>query len=830
MLDESEWRRKVRTAPLIPLAIAASAGVVLDRFVDPWGTLAWGLLAMVGAWAAAIGWHRPRFSTWAIALAFVALGGGWHHTRWSDMAPDDPARADWSAGLRQPAWVRGVIVDGPAFREGEQGPTDRGSTRAVLALTGICDGLDWHPASGYVQAWVAGDRSDLAAGKPVEAAGDLSAIEGPLNPGEVDFRPILRARGIRLRLSVGDPSGLWPDPSGRDWPWHRRLGAVRAWSARKLASGLDPDVSPLASALLLGRREAVDPEVNDAFARTGTTHLLAISGLHLQVLALAIGGVARALGLGRKGSYVIVIAGTVAYALLVGLMPSVVRSAAMTCGACLAGWRDRCVGPANLLAGAALATLALNPSDLFDVGCQLSFVAVAAILWLVPGVLAWDHPVLSPLDVLERQYEPWWRFLGRVGLVSIRDGLRASAVIWLVAWPLVALRFHLVSPIGILINIPLIPLTSAALLLAGLSLGFSAVWSPLGIPFAWATGWALGWTEAAVRWGTSWRWGHAFVPGPPWAWVLAFYALGGLALMAGASRWRSSRRWWALAIGSGAFGAILPMIPIRPEVPEAEILAVGHGLSVAIRSTGGQTVLYDAGKMGDPHVGRRVIAPALWSRGARRIDAMILTHADSDHYNGLPDLLDRFEIGVVRVPPGFESPANPGAKILLDDVRSRGIPVLEIARGDRLDLAGGPTLEVLQPHREASPGSTDNARSVVLEVASGGHRLLLTGDLEGDGLTDLVKAPAPRPLGAMLAPHHGGRTSNPAWLYDWADPALVVSSQRDPSSGSRDPLAPLAEGRFAILRTWESGAIRMLWTPSGLAASGFLDPKPASHP
>ena len=225
-----------------------------------------------------------------------------------------------------------MIVEGPTFRPGDQGPGDRGSTRAVLALTGIVDGLGWRAASGRVQTWIAGDRADLEAGRPVEAAGLLSAIEGPLNPGEFDPRPILRGRGIRLRLAVDDPSGIWPDPTGEGWPWARRLGAVRAWSARVLASGLDPGVAPLASALLLGRREAVEPEVNDAFARTGTTHLLAISGLHLQVLAAVLGASVRAAGVGRRGAFATVALGTVAYALLVGLAPSVVRSAAMTCG------------------------------------------------------------------------------------------------------------------------------------------------------------------------------------------------------------------------------------------------------------------------------------------------------------------------------------------------------------------------------------------------------------------------------------------------------------------------------------------------------------------
>jgi competence protein ComEC len=828
MTDDRESWRRGRVAPLAPLAFAVAAGVAADRQFGPVGTSTWSLSAVILAIVAALAWRSRDLAGLAIAAAFVALGGAWHHYWWSDLAPDDLARAHWVAGERRPAWVRGVPVEAAAYRPGDGGPGDRGATRTVLALTGINDGRGWRAVSGKVQASIAGDRSDLEPGRALEAAGVLSAIEGPANPGEVDFRPILRARGVRLRLSVDEPSGVWTDPTGADWPWTRRLGAIRAWSARRLSSGLDPSAVPLASALLLGRREAVDPEVNDAFARTGTTHLLAISGLHLQVLAVALGACARGFGMGRKGSYGVVIAGTVGYAVLVGLAPSVVRSAAMTVGACAAGWRDRCVGPANLMSGAALATLLHNPSDLFDVGCQLSFIAVAAILWLVPRVLDWDAPSLTPLDVLGRRLEPWWRMASRMGLAGLRAGLIGSAVVWLVGWPLVALRFHVVSPVAILINIPLIPLTSLALLLSGLTLLLSSVWPPLGTPFGWACGQCLGWTEAVVRRGTAWRWGHAFAPGPPWGWVLAFYALLGLATMAGACRWRARRALWAAAIACGAMMAALPLWPGRPGATEAEVLAVGHGLAVVVRSPGGATALYDCGKMGDPRVGRRLIAPALWSRGVRELDVVILSHADADHYNGLPDLLDRFPIGVVRVPPGFDGPSNPGAKALLDSVRARGIPVEPIAEGARIDLGGGTTLAAIHPREEIRPGSTDNARSVVLEVASGGRRLLLTGDLERDGLADVVAKP-PGPFDAMLAPHHGGRTSNPAWLYQWARPAQVVVSQRPLAAGSRDPLEPIARGHFPLLRTWQSGAIRFRWSPSALVADGFLDP-PAPAP
>ena len=831
-MGERDHRRggPAASAPLLPLAMAAAAGVVADRGASPCGTTAWAAIAGALAALAMLGRSR-RWGALALLGSWVALGGGWHHSWWSDLAPDDLARAGFGEG--RPAWVRGVLVEVPAFRPGLR-PHDAGTTRTVLAVTAVRDRLRWRPATGRVLVRIVGDRADLKAGVAVWAAGRLEAVAGPLNPGEFDYRDYLRAQGVRLALAVGEPAGIHPDPDGPSWPWARLLGSARAWSHARLIGGLEPRVAPLAAALLLGRREGVNPDINDAFARTGTTHLLAISGLHLQVLAAVLWGAFRLAGLGRRPAFLGVIAATVAYAILVGLAPSVVRSAAMTCMVCVAGLRDRCARLPNMLALAALATMLWNPSDVFDVGCQLSFLAVAAIgRWVGPAAdaLAFHYYRLSfraqgpqgALDALERKLEPWYRAAPRRFGLRVGQGIVVSAVVWLVALPLVALRFHVVSPIGIVLNVPLIPLTSLALVAAGLSLTLSAVWPPLGLGPSWACARMLDATERLVRWGSAQSWGHRFVAGPPWGWVVGFYLLLGLAAAVG-FRGRGMRgamgAWVALGLGL----SIWPGRPAATEA-EAEVLAVGHGLAVLIRGGDGRTILYDCGKLGDPSVGRRIVAPALWARGGHRLDEVWLSHADADHYDGLPDLLDRVPIGAVRVAPGFEGPANPGASRLLDRVRARGIPVRPIAAGESRPLGGGATLRVLHPPADWRPDAADNARSLVVDVGVGDRHFLLTGDLEGPGLDELLAAPPAAP-DAILAPHHGGRSANPPALYQWADRSLVVVSQRRSSAGPRDPLASRERRGQLVLRTWKRGAIRLSWGASGLETRGFLDEAP----
>jgi competence protein ComEC len=839
-----------RWVPLAPLVAAMSLGIVADRFVEPWPTSAWITLILAYSAIAALTFRRDLVSSLTLLAAFWAIGGGWHHDWWWDRDRDDLSGSITESP--RSAWVRGVIRDALGVRRSDRNPYGSGvvseasdparsRTRFVVDLTAINDGRRWNPVSGRAMVIVMGDRGEIRAGEAIEAAGQLARVPGPLNPGEFDYRDFLRGQGIDLRLTVDDPDGLDRDPEGRTGAFVETLGRLRSWSRSHLVDRLDPTIEPLAAAFLLGQREGVEPEVNDAFARTGTTHLLAISGLHLQVLAVAMLLAARAIGLPRRPAHLIVALLTIGYAVLVGAAPSVVRSTVMTVTFCLAAIADRTARPANTLALAALGTLAFNPVYLFDVGCQLSFLAIAALFWLVPLACArvWSkgqavrdrlYGPRSPLDELERRLEPWWRTrLRRIGARLI-DGVVASTVVWMAALPLVALRFHIISPIGILLNIPLIPITSAALLFGGLGLGLSAVWGPLGGPATWTAGGLLQVTQSVVLWGVAQPWGHRFAAGPSSGWVLVFYGLLGLAAISATAAARSSRvgrlarkgPWWLLAIWSGT-GLILAVIPTRPTTPDAEVLAVGHGLAVLIRTPGGQTLLYDCGRMGDPAVGRRIIAPALWSHGISRIDTVILSHADQDHFNGLSDLLDRFTIGTVRIPPGFGGPANPRAVQLIHEVRSRDIPVRETSTPEAWE-SGGVRFTVQHPPSGWYPDASDNARSLVLDVAHGGRHLLLTGDLEQMGLIELIARPCPDPPpDILLAPHHGGKSANPPSLYQWANPRSVVVSQRPLTAGSNDALSPLERRNLPLWRTWRDGAIRLQWTAEGIVARGFLE-------
>jgi competence protein ComEC len=241
---------------------------------------------------------------------------------------------------------------------------------------------------------------------------------------------------------------------------------------------------------------------------------------------------------------------------------------------------------------------------------------------------------------------------------------------------------------------------------------------------------------------------------------------------------------------------------------ECSFVAVGHGACVLLEAPTGDTVLYDAGALGSPEYATQTIASYLWYRGITHIDGLVISHADVDHYNAVPGLLERFGVGAVYVSPmmfdGLGPPAE-GPDVLRDAIQTAGVAIREISSGDRLRVGSELALFVLHPTPQGVVG-TDNANSITLAVEFDGRRILLPGDLESPGLED-VMAELPYDCDVLLAPHHGSRRSDPPGFAAWSTPEWVVIS----GGGGEDirPVVQTYEGAGAeVLRTNERGTVQ----------------------
>jgi competence protein ComEC len=644
-LSAGTWR-----APLVPVTLLTTAGIVLDRYASVPVLLA--LLVLI---AALVGWGVGMLAgakRWPFLLLLVgcaAGGAAWHHFRRDVYADDDISR--FAPTILHPVQLRGAIEAEPRHIPAQAATAllsmDRAAaTATVLQVAEVRQRDEWVKVSGRVRLVFAGEVPTLHVGDAVEVVGLLSTVEGPANPGEFDRASYLRDKGIRAQVVVRKtPAGV--TRLERGWPasFTGCLMAVRDWGQDVLGEALreearpwdwlpaehrDPapnqradDTTGVAIALLLGEGAPMTTDDWDKYVRGGVIHVLAISGQHLVILAVFLWWVLRLFGVRQRHGAVFVAVFLLLYALLTGGHPPALRSAVTVCAVALGLVLRRRILPANTFALAFLTVAVLNPTDLFTGGCQLSFVSVAVLYW---GTRSWFRDEPDALEKLIDETRPlWWRGLRWLGR-SIYETYAITFFIWIVIAPLTAAHYHVVSPAGLLLGPPLLLLAAVALIAGFLLLLSAVVWPPLTHLFAPFVHWSLWSCGRIVEWSLKVPGSHFHVGDVPEWWLWVFYV--GLLLVLTQQRLRRHWRWAAVAgVGWLCVGLLAANLRLPSDEMRCTFLAVGHGGCTVIETPDGRVLLYDAGAISGPDVTRRCVAPYLWSRGVRRIDEVFLSHA-----------------------------------------------------------------------------------------------------------------------------------------------------------------------------------------------------------
>jgi competence protein ComEC len=816
-------------APLVPIALAVTAGIVLDR--------AWHVplpFALVAAAASLLLFvlHAPGPRT-LLALLYLwtgclALGAAYHHVRRHGTAPDDVRHLASEQG--QPARLRGVIDSPPVTVKGTgvdplRSFPRKATTRFVLCVTAVLDPAtrSWHGASGLVRVSAAGHAGVLSAGDVVEIVGRLSLPEPPGNPGEFDYASYLTDHDVSATLAARDDHSVTVLERSSGWSPTAWPALVRGWGQDVLLRTLPAPHGDLAAALLLGDSPGMTTDDWDLYLRTGVIHVLAISGQHLVVLASFLWIGLRLARVRRRRGALIVALILLFYALVAGGRPPVMRSAWMVVaysGGVLLG---RPANPANTFALAWLLVALYSPSDVCNAGCQLSFLAVAVLVWGVPGIGAMSYLLRfnlfghrDPLAQAIAESRPAALQLLYGVVRTIGEAYLMNVLVWLAVTPLAAYHFHLVSPVALLLGPPLVLLTSIALLAGFAVLVLAPVIGPLAVPFVLVMQWCLAGCASLTQFGSRLPGAYFYVPDVPAWWLWCFY--GALLVVLAL---RVPVRFPVAAL-SGlcaalALGLLLVLWPHRPGEFRCTFLAVGHGGCAVVETPGGQVLLYDAGSIAGPDVTRRTIAPFLWQRGIRRIDELIISHADLDHFNGIPDLVERFAVDRITHTPTFPQRDMHAMRVALAAVERRGIPMRVVSAGERWS-ADELTLEVLHPPAEG-PDGKENVRSLVLLLRHHGVSLLLTGDLEEIGLAQVLTLPR-HPVDVLMGPHHGSAKANTAALAQWAGARVVVLCQSR-SDNTGEAARAYAATESVALGTWPHGAVTVRQDAGGAWVETF---------
>jgi competence protein ComEC len=873
--------------PLFHAAWLFAAGIAVAHWLWTPPSLTLLALAAVAVLCCVAAFGAQHIAWFPLAVLWLVLGA-WCAEMEPHPAPA-PALAALSDGLMRT--VEGTVVDaGPVKGElqenldhNEQGVpavVQRPSQRVDLRVENMEVVTDADDSQAPVQGglrlnvrWPA-DQAASAAPPSFQCGERIRFVARPLqpeayhDPGAWSREDFLLDQGITATATVpvdhverlGQAHGLLLSC---------RIAALQHISSSRLLAlpaamrnlpaplRLSQDDAIMLAAMVTGDRTYLTHSLRVGFERTGSFHMLVVSGFHLAIVAGFLFWIARRLRLPRVPATLLTIAASFGYALFTGFATPVQRSLWMVTLYLLARLVYRERSPLNTIGFAALCLLVLSPRSLFESSLQMTLLAVVAIGGVaLPLLQASIHPYLTAtrdlrlteidgklaprqaqfrlaLRAFAADVETAWngplgsRFAWRVfpwtvrWLLRIGELLAVSCIVELAMTLPMAIYFHRITVFALPVNVFILPLLAVLMPAALATLLALAVWPAAAVFPGAIVAVFLHFGAGLVRLFGSLPYGDFRIPAPLLGPSAAFCALLAAAIvLARGGRWARRAAWVALVMAAGA--AVLPRPVQHPRnALLVEAIDVGQGDSLLLITPEGKTLLVDGGGFGggprqapqDFDIGEQVVSEALWSRGIRRLDVVALSHAHSDHMGGLPSVLRNFRPAELWV---GNNPHVAAYNALLDEAAELHVRVKTLRAGDSFPL-GETQVSVLAPFASYQPGpEPGNNDSLVMRAAFGATSVLLEGDAEAPVEEAMLAEPG---LASTLLKvgHHGSITSTRPEFLDRVAPQWAVIS-----CGLRNRYG---HPRKEVLEELEAAGVRTFSTDINGAACFRLDGK-----
>ncbi len=662
-------------------------------------------------------------------------------------------------------FLQGVIVDDPVlnitFYNTEK-------TTFVLEVSSYAATSGWRKATGLVKVDLYGGvKQPLAFSDEVIVEGLLARCPALKNPGLFDYSNYMANRGIYSVLKVKENFfielvGKRSSKSIKGIAYRTR-GLIRDCLDKYLGA----PYSGFLKAILIGDRRDLDEGIKDDFIKTGTVHILAISGLHVGLVGAILIALFGLLGVPRKINLILTLTFLIFYSFIAGSSPPIIRATVIFAIFVIGYLIERDPDILNSLAISAFLILLWNPKELFDPSFQLSFVSVASIIIFVPKI----DTILGGFEAIP----PSRSFTGKIRRYILK-GVSVSIASWLGTWPLISTYFNIVSPVSVIANLFVIPMLFVLITASFIFLSISFIPNPF-IGFA---AYILSGGEAFLFYVnhrlSELPFAYFRSPSPGVAFSILYYALMSLLIVP-----RIYRRH-LLLVTLLFFNVIIwqNAINFKDDTLRVTFLDVGQGDSIFVESPDGGHILIDGGSGGDEEgfdIGKSVIAPYLWNKGAFKIDAIIVTHFHEDHLGGLIYILKNFKVGSV-IDNGAIAKNNKIYDEYIRTIKAKGVRRIVAGEGSEIKGSGGMRMIILNPQTDGEiMDSNDN--SIVLKLVYKNFSILFCGDITEKTMKRLLAYGNSLHADIMKVPHHGGNLGNEGMVrsfFEQVSPKISITS------------------------------------------------------